>query len=115
MLRETQPQLHKKKETAPQKNNPVTPLPADIIAQVDREIQAKITEKNLRYTWLIPIMVVMVVAATIYLAVLERKTEYVYSLATACFGYYFGNFTATRIQTPQQKPEVMRGIDELTE
>lgn len=36
----------------------------------------------------------MVVGATIYLAVMDKKIEYVYSLATACFGYYFGTITA---------------------
>lgn len=60
-------------------------------------------------------MVFMVVGATIYLSVLEKKIEYVYSLAIGCFGYYFGNVTP-RTVTPTEKPtKPLSGVSELEE
>lgn len=88
---------------------------AVILDEIDTEIQAALGQKQLRHTWVIPLMVIMVVGATIYLAVLERQIEYVYSLAIGCFGYYFGNITQ-RSSTPTKTPETpLNGVEELTE
>lgn len=44
--------------------------------------------------WLLPVMVVMITAATIYLSIKNNTTDVVYSLCTAIFGYYFGSKNA---------------------
>lgn len=60
-------------------------------------------------------MVVMVVGATIYLSVIDKKIEYVYSLASACFGYYFGMISPKPEPVLPPKEATMRGVRELTE
>lgn len=67
------------------------------------ELQKVIKKQNRYGLWLVPVIVLLVVAATIYLSVINNKIEYVYSLATASFGYYFG--AVQRVgNIPEQKP-----------
>lgn len=37
------------------------------------------------------ILVLMVCGATIYLSVINKQTDIIYSLTGLCFGYYFGS------------------------
>lgn len=71
-------------------------------------------DPSLRYAWMIPLMVVMVVGATIYLAVRDSQIEYVYSLASACFGYYFGFISPRPAALATEKPQLMNGVEQLT-
>lgn len=104
----------KRQQTSPNRHS-IQPESADLIAKIDGEIDKVLGPEKLRYAWMIPVMVVMVVGATIYLAVLERKTEYVYSLATACFGYYFGSAMARPEKTLLEPQRPMNGVNDLTE
>ena len=86
-----------------------TPLVPLIQSQTNVTAEVKAAAPNLaadtspiKYSWCIPLMVVFVTGATIYLSVLNNQIEYVYSLATACFGYYFGQFTARYARPPKE-------------
>ena len=105
----------KKKDRKPSNAGEEATQPHASLATLDAEINTLLAQRTQKYTWMIPVMVVMVVGATIYLAVLERKTEYVYSLATACFGYYFGNLNAGNFERKPKPDEPLHGVDELTE
>lgn len=88
---------------------------SSILAEIDNQITQTLDSKALRYSWMIPLMVIMVVGATIYLSVLDKKIEYVYSLASACFGYYFGTMVP-KPQVVEKKPaQPLSGVRELTE
>jgi len=41
--------------------------------------------------WLQWLMVVMVLCATVFMAVRENKPDIIFNLCTLCFGYYFGS------------------------
>lgn len=103
-----QPLTQTQKKTEPaQPDSLVAPVPADtlnpeIIAAVSAMIEARRKES----LWLVPLIVFMIVAATIYLAILNNKVEYVYSLATACIGYYFGQ--QAQIPSPPNKNSLER-------
>lgn len=63
-----------------------TNIPDQIADEIEELIEARKEESH----WLVPIIVVLVVGATIYLAIDNNKVEYVYSLASAAFAFYFG-------------------------
>ena len=104
------------KKRQPEKSNPSVQSDStpQILSEIERDISEALGPQTIRYAWMIPVMVVLVVGATIYLAVLERKTEYVYSLATACFGYYFGNMTNTHTMPPKTQEKPLHGVEELS-
>lgn len=40
-------------------------------------------------------MVMMVLAASVYLAIINNQQEIIFNLTTLCFGYYFGKRDTT--------------------
>ena len=107
----THPQVPstQKKTELPSTPWPPTAAPdADFYSEFHEEVEELINSRTRESHWLVPLIVFMVVGATIYLAVLNNKVEYVYSLASACFGYYFGQL----VQTPN--PPIKKPIERLT-
>ena len=45
------------------------------------------------------LMVMIVLAAAVYLAIINNQQEVIFNLATLCFGYYFGKRDTTVINT----------------
>lgn len=55
-----------------------------------------------RYTeWLQWVMVLIVLLATVYVSLIERKTDFLFNLCTLTFGYYFGS---NQSNTPPDLP-----------
>lgn len=73
-------------------------LSPEIVSQVSKIIAQRQSESR----WLVPIIVFMVVGATIFLSVEQGKVEYVYSLAAATFGYYFGQYDKKYVITDER-------------
>src|SRR5690606_8154854 len=75
----------------------------DISPEIIAAISSLIAARKRESQWLVPVIVVMVVGATIYISILQGKAEYVYSLASASFGYYFGQL-GRKYQLEPEKP-----------
>lgn len=72
-----------------------TPEPSRSTNVSDAANTARPSHMDAILQWL---MVMIVLAAAVYLAIINNQQEIIFNLATLCFGYYFGKRDTTVIE-----------------